>query len=439
MYTLSTEYHVHKTIELPYDNGFVSLSLPDHALKAVIRPAFTAADEAVLENGRSLVVQALAHPIGTARLRELSRHAKTVTVITSDHTRSLPSAITLPLLLDEIRQGNPQADITIVVATGLHRGMTHDEMVAKFGATLVASERIVNHDPLDQANLVDLGTLPSGSKCEINRIAVESDLLVAEGFIEPHFFAGFSGGRKSVLPGIASMDCVNINHSAQAIQDPRSTTGVLDGNPIHEDMIVAARKAKLAFILNVLVDEKKQIHKAFAGDVDAAHRAGCAALMESNGVDPVEADVVFTTNGGYPLDQNLYQCPKGLASALACVKEGSVVVLVAACRDGLGGENFGRMMLEGDAASRMEILLAQKPEETISEQWCVQRFSQAMLKHTIILVSGLPVETVTNMGFIAASSPQEAWEQAKKLVGDHATATVIPDGVAVIPRRKKNG
>lgn len=429
-------------VSLPYDTGHVELTIPGEALVGIVRPVHS---HSVSDNPPSLaeekriVSEALEHPIGTPRLRELAKGARTVVIVTSDHTRALPSHITLPLLLKEIRAGNPDAQITMIIATGLHRGMNHDEMVARFGAEVVVSERFVNHDAYDKDNFIDLGTLPSGSKCEINKLAVQADLLVAEGFVEPHFFAGFSGGRKSILPGIASQDCVNINHSAKAIQNPNATTGVLDGNPIHEDMIVAARKANLAFILNVVMDESKHIRAAFAGDVDAAHRAGCASLMESNGVDQVFADVVVTTNGGYPLDQNLYQCPKGLASALACVHTGGVIILVAACRDGLGGENFGRMMLDGDAGARMERILAQKPEETISEQWCVQRFSEAMMQYRIILVSTLDPTIVNRMGFIAASTPQEAWEIARRLVGETATVAVIPDGVAVIPRRKNNG
>jgi nickel-dependent lactate racemase len=238
-----------------------------------------------------------------------------------------------------------------------------------------------------------------------------------------------------VLPGIASQACVNINHSAKAIQDPKAITGVLEGNPIHEDMAVAARLAKLAFILNVLLDEEKNVVKAYAGDFNAAHRAGCDYLLHASGVDAIPADIVITTNGGYPLDQNLYQCPKGLSSALATAKKGAVIILVAACRDGLGGENFGRMMQEGSPDQLMQRILAQKPEETISEQWCVQRFAQALQEHPIILVSGhLPQVLVEKMNFIYADTMEKAMAKAFELQGEAAGVTVIPDGVSVIVR-----
>jgi len=428
---------MHKTIKLPYDTTQLTLHVPQTNLAGVLVPQKHTSENSqiTLEQEKSLVQQALEHPINSPRLSELAKGKRSVVIITSDHTRPVPSSITLPLLLAEIRKGNPKADITIIVATGLHRGMTHEEKVAKFGAEVVNRETIVNHDSNDRALLVDLGILPSGSKCEINKLAVDADLLVAEGFIEPHFFAGFSGGRKSVLPGIASQDCVNINHSAKAIQHPNSITGVLEGNPIHEDMVVAAQLAKLAFILNVLLDDKKRITSAYSGNFEDAHKKGCDELLASCAVDAVQADIVVTTNGGYPLDQNLYQCPKGLSSALNCAKKDAVIILAVACRDGLGGENFGRMMQEGSPAELMERIMAIEPEHTISEQWCVQRFAEALLSYTIILVpKNLNKELVEKMNFVYASSIEEAMETAFRIKGTDATVTVIPDGVAVITR-----
>ena len=295
------------TLDLPYDKQKIRIEIDNHRLAGILVPPPASHRNRNKKSGQELVKDALAHPIGSVRLRELARDKHRITIITSDHTRAVPSAITLPLLLEENRSGNADADITIIVATGLHRGMTKEEMNTKFGPELVSRERIVNHDAFDPNGFIDLGILPSGSKCEINTLAIEADLLVAEGFIEPHFFAGFSGGRKSVLPGIASQDCVNINHSAKAIANLKASTGILDENPIHEDMITAARMAKLAFILNVLLDEHKNISAAVAGEVDQAHRLGCSWLQDAIGIDAINSDIVITTNGGYPLYQNLYQ------------------------------------------------------------------------------------------------------------------------------------
>lgn len=422
------------TFEVPYDTGKTSFSIPDDRLAGVL--SVHGGSEGIAKDQKKIIEEALRNPIGTPRLRDLAKGKKRIVLITSDHTRAVPSSLTLPFLLEELRGGSPEAEITILVATGLHRGMTPEEMRSKFGPEICARERIRNHDAYDPNGFVDLGVLPSGSKCEINRLAIESDLLVAEGFIEPHFFAGFSGGRKSVLPGIASQDCVNINHSARAIQSPQAATGVLDGNPIHEDMIKAARLAKLAFIFNVLLDDEKKVIAAFCGDVDQAHRAGCRFLLERSGADRIRADIVVTTNGGYPLDQNLYQCPKGLDAALACVNDGGVIILIAACRDGLGGENFGRMMLEGTPRELLDRILATPEEKTISEQWCVQRFADALIRYRIILVTrGLEKQLIEKMNFIYADSVDSALQKAFELRGREAKVAVIPDGVAVIIRR----
>jgi nickel-dependent lactate racemase len=196
---------------------------------------------------------ALKTPVGSPSLRDLAKGKDSVVIITSDHTRPVPSKITIPLLLEEIKKGSPAARITILVATGMHRNMTDGEIKERFGEAVASREKIVVHDSRDSGKLISLGKLPSGGELVINRLAVECDLLLSEGFIEPHFFAGFSGGRKSILPGIASYKTVLANHCAEFISHDRSRTGILDGNPIHKDMMFAAKTANLAFILNVIL------------------------------------------------------------------------------------------------------------------------------------------------------------------------------------------
>lgn len=204
--------------------------------------------------GSRLVQEALEHPIGTPRLCDMAIDKKKVVVISSDHTRPVPSHIIMPLILKEIRRGNPDAEITILISTGLHRETTREELESKFGPEITENETIIVHDCDDTDNMVCLGKLPSGGNLYINKLAVEADLLVAEGFIEPHFFAGFSGGRKSVLPGVASRETVMYNHNSAFIGDPHSRTGIIEGNPIHNDMLYAARVAGLDFIVNVVID-----------------------------------------------------------------------------------------------------------------------------------------------------------------------------------------
>ncbi|QZY56199.1 nickel-dependent lactate racemase [Crassaminicella profunda] len=420
-----------RTIKLPYYKEHIDLNIDEKNLKAVLMS--NAESYKVKQSQEAIVNEALENPIHCKKLRELAKGKEKVVIITSDHTRPVPSHITLPILLKEIRKGNPNTDITILIATGLHRATTTDEMFKKYGEEVVNNEKMVIHDAFISEDMVKLGTLPSGSNCSINRLAAEADLLVCEGFIEPHFFAGFSGGRKSILPGVSSKETVNANHSARAIAHPLAKTGVLKGNPIHEDMIYAARKVGVDFILNVILDADKNIIEAVAGDVNDAHLKGCEFITKLSGVDKEIADIVITTNGGYPLDQNLYQCPKAISAAVACAKENGVIIMVASCVDGLGGENFGKLMLKGSPKELMEYVTSIPDEETISEQWCVQKFADILLKYKLILVTEyLDYDLIKRMNIIPASTIDEAMKKAYEIQGKDASVTVIPDGVSVI-------
>ena len=184
-------------------------------------------------------------------------------------------------------------------------------MINKFGQDIVDNEEIINHVSTDESSLINVGTLPSGGELYLNKLAIETELLIAEGFIEPHFFAGFSGGRKSILPGIASAKTIMANHCSEFINSNHARTGIIKDNPIHKDMLYAAEKANLAFILNVVIDEEKNIINAFAGDSQLAHEEGCKFVMELSSVKSIQADIVISSNGGYPLDQNIYQVCKG--------------------------------------------------------------------------------------------------------------------------------
>lgn len=386
------------------------------------------------KSGSELVQEALEHPIGTPRLCDMAVGKKKIVVISSDHTRPVPSHIIMPLLLAEIRKGNPDAEITILISTGLHRLTTKDELEAKFGSKITNKEHIVVHDCDDKDNLVYLGKLPSGGDLIINRLAAEADLLVAEGFIEPHFFAGFSGGRKSVLPGVASRATVMYNHNSAFIADPHSRTGVIEGNPIHNDMLYAARAARLDFIINVVIDAKHDPVFAVAGDCDLAHRAGREFLASKCQVDAVPADIVISTNGGYPLDQNIYQSVKGMTAAEATVKEGGVIIMLSKASDGHGGKSFHETFRdEKDLNRMMQTFLDRGPDETIIDQWQSQIFARLLLKATVIFISSCDDQLVEDMHMIPAHSVEEAMEKAKEIVKkEDYTVTVIPDGVSVI-------
>ena len=420
-----------QTIPLPYGTTTLDLHIDEKYLEALVEAPMGALEPDPSEE--ELIACALRAPIGTPPLAELARGKKRVVIVTSDHTRAVPSKLTLPRLLAEVRRGNPQADITILIATGLHRATTQAEQRRMFGEAIVDNERIVVSDAFDSTQFVDLGTLPSGAGFKVHHLAAEADLLVCEGFIEPHFFAGFSGGRKSILPGICSEETVKENHSYRAIADPHALTGVLDGNPIHEDMVVAARRVGVAFILNVALNAKKQVIGAWAGDLEQAHDAGVAFVRQWSQCPPVTGDIVITTNGGYPLDQNLYQSPKAVATAEACAGADGVIIMCCSCVDGMGGTNFAELMQLGTPEEIDAKLAAIPAKETIPEQWCPQIYARILSKHPLVLVTdNLDPELVRRCNMIPAATPDEALAIARDLRGADARVVVIPDGVAVL-------
>ncbi len=417
---------------LPYGKQSISLELNDKNINGVL---VSNLNSFVPESsGYEIVKQAIDNPIGTEKIENLARGKKNVCIICSDHTRPVPSKIIIPLMLERIRQGNPNANITILIATGLHRGTTKDELVSKFGEKIVKEENIVIHDCDDTDNLVDLGELPSGGRLIVNKIALDADLLVSEGFIEPHFFAGFSGGRKSVLPGVCARETVMFNHNAGFIANERARTGILDGNPVHTDMVYAAKKAKLAFIVNVVINAKHEPVYAVAGDVEKAHLKGVEFLNQMCRVKAKPSDIVISTNGGYPLDQNIYQAVKGMSSAEMTVKDGGCIIMVAASNDGHGGKAFYETFKNCESIQTlMDKFLKTKPLDTEVDQWQSQILARVMLKATVIYVSSCPKEMVEDMKMVHASSIEEAIKKAQEILGKKEVAiTVIPDGVAVI-------
>ncbi len=419
-----------KTVAFPYGKEKIEYSFGNE-LSAVLEPKINSyLPEA---EGAELVRRAMAAPVESAKLCELAKGKKKVVIIASDHTRPVPSKLIIPPMLAEIRKGSPDADITILIATGCHRGTTKDELVQKFGEEIVKNEKIQIHDCDDRDMLVDIGTLPSGGRCEINRLAYEADLLVSEGFIEPHFFAGFSGGRKSVLPGVAGRKTVLANHCSEFIDHPRARTGILEGNPIHGDMLWAAKTAKLAYILNVVLDSEKKVIYAVAGEPEAAHKKGTDFLLSLCGADAVESDIVVTTNGGYPLDQNMYQAVKGMTAAEATVKKGGVIIMLAESGDGIGGDHFYHQLAdEPDISRTMAQFLSRGRDETVPDQWQTQILLRILAYARVIYVSEMPDDVVKKMHMIPAHSLAEAIEKAKCMVGDSAKIAAIPDGVSIM-------
>lgn len=390
------------------------------------------------EPGIEIVRRAMENPIASPRISELAAGKKNATIIISDHTRPVPSKDIIPLMLQELRRGNKDIEITLLVATGFHRGTTKEELIDKLGEEIVEKEKIVIHDSQDADSNVQIGILPSGAPLVINRLAVETELLVAEGFIEPHFFAGFSGGRKSVLPGICDMVTVLGNHCSKFIDSPYARTGILKGNPLHRDMLSAARLANLQFIVNVIIDEEKHTVAAFAGDMEQAHLAGCNFIRNFAEVSSVPGDIVITSNGGSPLDQNIYQCVKGMTAAEASAKPGAVIIMCANCADGVGGDSFYHSIKDSTGLENLYAdFMATPQSQTIPDQWQSQVLARILIKHKVIFVSRPEMkEILTDMKFIYAPDLKTALDIAYAKKGSNATVTAIPNGISVIITRE---
>ena len=418
-------------IKFPYGKSHLELNIEDKYLKGVL---LSHLEEYVpVDSEINLVKNAIENPIESDKLSKLSAGKKNVVIICSDHTRPVPSKIIIPLMLEEIRKGNPDADITLLIATGFHRETTRQELINKFGEDIVNNEKIVIHKSENLEDMVSLGTLPSGGELLINKIAANADLLCAEGFIEPHFFAGFSGGRKSILPGVASKVTVLANHCSKFIDSQYSRTGILENNPIHRDMLWAAKTAKLAFICNVVINAQKKVVYAVSGDVEKAHLKGVEFLSKYCMVDGVNADIAISTNGGYPLDQNIYQSVKGMTAAEATVRKDGVIIMLASAADGHGGESFYQTF---KADKKVEDLYAEfmsrDANHTIADQWESQILARILMHCKVIYVSDCDDEMIKEFRMIPAHSLDEALDKARQLVGKEASVAAIPDGVSVM-------
>jgi lactate racemase len=419
---------------LPYDKKKIPVEIDDQNFAGLLVSRVESYQPG--KSPEELVEASLDQPIGSAKLEELARGKKNIVVISSDHTRPVPSKVITPILLRRIRSAQPDANIKILVATGFHRPSTRQELIDKYGHEIVDHEQIIMHVSTDDSSMVKIGTLPSGGECIVNRIAAEADLLLAQGFIEPHLFAGFSGGRKSVLPGISSYKTIMANHCSEFINSPNARPGILEDNPIHKDMLYAAKTAGLRFIINVILNGEREIIASFSGGLEQAHAEGCKFLTSLASVSKVPCDVTVVTNGGYPLDQNIYQAVKGLTSAEATNKDGGVIIMIAGLSDGTGGEGFYNNLARAKTPKELlDRVCHVGRNQTVPDQWESQVLARILSRHRVIMVSDfIKPEIVSAMHMEHAYSFDEALRRAYELQGRNARVAVIPDGLAVIVR-----
>jgi len=415
-------------IKLPYGKDFLYLKLEDKLINKVLRSK----DFNVKEQEGTIVRQALENPFSSPRLSDIAEKRTRMLLITSDHTRPMPSRITVPLIVEEAISKNPDLEIIIMIATGLHRAPTERELIERFGEEIISRYSIIPHEARDKSKLIKLGVMSTGNELWLNSIVQDVDLIVAEGFIEPHFVAGYSGGRKSILPGIAGYETIMINHSPENIDHPNACNGLLEGNPFHTEMCEAAEMSNLEFILNVVLDRNKRIVAGFSGSFKVAHQEGCAFLERYCQAEPAMADIVIVSNDGFPLDLNVYQGVKGMSVAAATCNEGGVIILVAECRDGIAHQNFYDMMISGKSPEEVLEKIRNHYFDMI-DQWQSQYLAKILTKHQVIIVStNLNKEQIEKAHLKMAPDLDTALNMAYKIIGARSPVTVIPDGPRVI-------
>jgi nickel-dependent lactate racemase len=419
-------------INLPYGNGVANVDLPDKSVLAILRSA----EFNSVINEAEAIRNSLNAPIGNEPLSSIASRRSKITIVVSDYTRATPNKILIPLIIEALKKaGRRMDDLKILVAYGLHKPALKDELKEFLSREIVDEVEIVNHNAEDKRSIIYLGETSFGTPIYVNRLIVESDLVVLTGLIEPHFFAGYSGGRKAILPGVAGKESIFHNHSFKMIMHSLSRYGVLSGNPIHEDMVEAAKMIKRTYLLNVVIDKNHKIAGVFAGDIFKAHFEGVKFLDEHVKVkSPSGADIVITSNGGYPLDRDLYQAVKGMATGELIVREGGVIIVFAECVDGIGRghENFYHLIAE--AKTPEEMLERIRREEPIKDQWEAQILARILKKANVILVTkNVKHGLIEDMHMIPASNPEEALEQAYHFAGRNSKIIVVPEGPYVIP------
>jgi nickel-dependent lactate racemase len=420
-------------IKLDYGNGKIEVDVPDGNMLEIVenKPA------SPLGNVREKLAESLRKPIGSVSLGQKIAGKEKICIVISDSTRAVPTGMILETLLPELhRCGISRDSITILVATGLHRPSTGEELVNMVGEKTLANYRIVNHNARDRQSCLDIGKTARGTPIILDRAYLESDFRILTGLIEPHFMAGFSGGRKAICPGISYLDMFKHFHGPAVLESPMSANAVLEGNPFHGEATEIAQKAGVDFIVNVTINKNREITGIFSGDLLEAFRAGADFCGKSSTCRiGRQADIVLTSGGGSPLDVNLYQAVKGMVGAIPAVRQDGIIIIAAQCPEEIGSREFTELLIgEKDLDRFMEKI--KDPYYFVIDQWELEELIKARKKADIFFYSDclnrcsydIPSGTI-----IQVKSIEEAISTALARFGTDATISVIPEGPYVIP------
>jgi len=418
-------------LKLAYGREGLPVDLPDDNEVEVIEPQYVAG----IEDEAGTIQAALRVPTGAAPLADLVGARDTVAVVFSDITRPMPNDRVLPVLLDELAVGGvPDERIALVNALGTHRAQTEEELVGMLGEDIVSRYRIVQHDAWDHASLVGIGRNRSGRMIRVHRAYAEASVRILTGFVEPHFFAGVSGGPKAVLPGIADIESILDNHGAALLSDPKTTWTVTSGNPLWEEIRDAALATQPTFVLNVVLNSDREITGVFAGEMLRAHSAA-VDFVRGHAMRPVDKpfDIVITSNSGYPLDLNLYQAVKGMSAAAQIVKQGGDIIIAAECWDGLPDHGeYGRLLREASSPAAM-LATIKSPGFRCHDQWEAQIQAQIQARATVhVYANGLSDQQLADAMVVPCRSIEERVAELLAANPD-ARIAVLPDGPQTVP------
>ena len=419
-------------IKLAYGEGHLAVEFPEDRT-TVIEPTASAG----LPDEHAALMSALDQPIGVPALRQLVRKDSCVTIVFTDITRATPNHRLIPWLLDYLSGLVPRENITLLNGLGTHRPNTRAELEKLLTPAVVENYRVLNHEPENLAAHVQLGVTRDGTPALLNRHLVAADVRIITGFIEPHFFAGFSGGPKGIMPGVAHLRTVMSNHGARNIGDANAVFGVTEGNPIWEEMRDIALRAGPSFLLNVALNDERQITGIFAGDLMAAHKAGIEFVRRSAMQQVGELfDVVVTTNSGYPLDMNLYQGVKGMSAGARILKPGGTLILAAECREGMPANSPMDKMLRGVSGPEAVLALLAASGEARPEQWQAQILALIQRRANILVYSSLPDEIIRAAHLKPCRDIAATVAETLGKIGGQARVAVLPQGPLTIPYLK---
>jgi nickel-dependent lactate racemase len=412
-------------VRLAYGERGLLVRLPDDRTDVAVAPHTTAPPDQL-----RLVRSALDDPVAGPPLGELVAPGSRVAISVCDLTRPQPRALVVPVILDELERSIDLDDVVVLVATGTHRPNTPEEFEGMLGPAVMSRVRVVNHDARDDSQLVWCGTMGNDVPVWLNRLWVDAEVRVTTGFVEPHFFAGFSGGPKMVAPGLAGLRTVLTLHDAARIGHPRAIWGVTHGNPIHDDIRAIAAATGVSFDLDVVLNAEQQVISAFGGELFAAHGAACRASADTAMVPVTRRyPVVVTSNGGYPLDQNLYQCAKGMSAAAQILEPGGLIICTAECRDGFPDHGGYRTLLESESSPDALVTSIAERRSTTPDQWQVQIQAGIQIRAEVVMHTRyLSDDDLERVHLRQTADIEETVMQALRSREDDARVCVLPEG-----------